>query len=605
MAKKTTRTGKAQNRGTSVSALRAERATSSVTKDFVDWCVKEHDFPAETGLALLEPVATLAAAYFESTPSSDVTSFEPVPFRLAFAQLMAGVDGQDEDELDFIFESVHLYIEFLAETGAWTGPEEHLLAVHSLFHGESEEGGIPQIIAPELTPAQELEGLAGTELARRMEALLGWLGAGKDVTSTGALRLKDIEGAAAAIGVRVKGVKPSDKYLPEVLFGGGQVPGDAVRSVKSMHEEPKLALFWTALEVAQLIDVGATRAWPTPWTEAFLEQPELEGREVLRAFATAFVAVSMQPGELWDPAVIEAASVKTAILVAATTDTPPQMESIHTMLTVGVGPVEDEHTGTLVLEDLAYFAELGLITVGTQVEVPPALVICMADALAETMDGMEGGKDDDEDFDPFGVSPASASTLKPNPKAPILQLKVSIKRSSPPVWRRLLVRTDLSLGQLHHIIQASFEWLDYHLHEFRVGGYPGTVYGVVGEANHFDDPPLDEAGTAIGELLATERDTVAYTYDFGDDWEHGITVEKVLPADANAPAVRCTGGRGRGPVEDCGGVWGWSTVVEAVNDPAHEEHEEYRDWLGMVPGEHLDPKEFNKDELNEDLTYLF
>lgn len=605
MAKKHKRSGTVSNRGTSVSALRAERAISAVTKDFVQWCVKEHDFPAETALALLEPVAALAGTYFESTPSSDVTSFEPIPFGLAFAQLMAGVGGQDEEELEFIFESVHLYIEFLADTGAWTGQEEHLLAVHSLFHGETEEGDIPQIIAPDLTPAQELEGLAGTELARRMEALLRWLGAGKDATSTGALRLKDIEGAAAAIGFRVKGVKPSDKYQPEALSNGGQVPGDAVRSVKSMREEPKLALFWMALEVAQLIDVGATRAWPTPWAEAFLEQPELEAREVLRAFATAFVAVSMQPRELWDPAVIEAASVKTAILVAATTDTPPQMESIRTMLTVGVGPVKDEHTGTLVLEDLAYFAELGLIKVGTQVEVPPALVACMADALAEALDGLEDEDHDDEDFDPFGASPASATLLKPSPKAPILQLKVSIKRSSPPIWRRLLMRSDLSLGQLHNIIQASFEWLDYHLHEFRVGGYLGTVYGVVGEANHFDDPPLDEAGTAIGELLAAERDTVAYTYDFGDDWEHGITVEKVLPADANAPAVRCTGGRGRGPAEDCGGVWGWSTVVEAVNDPAHEQHDEYRDWLGMAPGEHLDPKEFDKDELNEDLTYLF
>lgn len=605
MARKHKGSGTVSNRGTSVSALRAERAISAVTKDFVQWCVKEHDFPAETALALLEPVAALAASYFESTPSSEVTSFDPIPFGAALSQLMAGVEGQDEEELDFIFESIHLYVEFLAETGAWTGSDELLLAIHALFHAEPEEDSIPAIIAPDLTPAQELEGLAGTELALRMEALLRWVGAGKDVTSTGALRLKDIEGAAAAVGVRVKGVRPSDKYLPEALLGGEQVPGDAARSVKSMHEEPKLALFWTALEVAQLIDVGATRAWPTPRAEAYLEDPGLEAREVLRDFTTAFVAVSMQPGELWNPAVIEAGSVKTAILVAATTDTPPEVESIRTLLTVGTGPVVDQLTGRLVLDDMEYFAELGLIKLGSHVEVPPALVVCMADALAEALNGLDGEEEDD--FAPFDPISASATgtvgTLKSNPKAPILQLKVAIKRSSPPIWRRLLVRSDLSLAQLHNIIQSSFEWLDYHLHEFRVGGYPGTVYGVVGEANHFDDPPLDEAGTAIGELLAAERDTVAYTYDFGDDWEHGITVEKVLPADA--PAVRCTGGRGRGPAEDCGGVWGWSTVVKAVNDPAHEQHDEYRDWLGMAPGEHLDPKEFDKAELNEDLTYLF
>ena len=601
MAKKNKRTGKAPSHGTSVSALRAERATNAVTKDFVQWCEETQDFSADTALMLLEPVKALAGVYFESIPAADVTSFEPVPFGLAFAQLMDGVEGQDEEELDFIFESVHLYIEFLASTGAWTGPEDHLLAVHSLFHAEMDEGGMPQISAPELTPAQELEGLAETELARRMEALLRWLGSGKDVTSTGALRLKDIEGAAAAIGVRVRGVKPSAKYLPEALLARELAPGDAVRSVKSMHEEPKLALFWTALDAAGLIDVGSTRAWPTQWAKAFLEQPELESLEVLREFSTAFVAVSMQPGELWDPALIEAVSVKTAILVAATTDAPPQMESIATLLTFGVGPLAEKRTGKIVLADLEYLAELGLLTLGAQVEVPPALVACMAIALADAFEGTDG----DDGFAALGSSPASASTLKSNPKAPILQLKISIKQASPPIWRRLLVRSDVSLGQLHHIIQASFEWLDYHLHEFRVGGYPGTVYGIVGDGNHFEDMPLDEAGTAIGELLVAERDTIAYTYDFGDDWEHGITVEKVLPADGDAPAVRCTGGRGRGPAEDSGGVWGWSSIVEAVNNPAHEEHQEYRGWLGMSPGEHLDPKEFNKDDLNADLTYLF
>ncbi|MDO5754210.1 plasmid pRiA4b ORF-3 family protein [Arthrobacter sp.] len=602
MTKKNKRSSKGAIRGTSVGALRAERAIGAVTKGFVDWCEQAQDFPADTALLLLEPVKAVAGLYFESTPSADVTSFEPIPFGHAFSQLMEGVEGQDEEELDFIFESVHLYIEFLADTGAWTGPEEHLLAVHALFHAESEESGMPQIIAPELTPAQELEGLAGTELARRMEALLRWLGTGKDVTSTGALRLKDIEGAAAAIGVRAKGVKPSAKYQPEALLAGEPAPDVAVRSVKSMHEEPKLALFWAALEVAGLMDVGATRAWPTPWADSFLEQPDLEGLEVLREFTAAFVALSMQTGEVWDPALIEAASVKTAILVAATTDTPPQMESIDTLLTVGVGPLEDKLTGEVVRADLEYLAELGVVTLGARVEVPPALVACMAVALA---DAFNDENDDEDDFDPFEASTARAATLKPNPKAPILQLKISIKQASPPIWRRLLVRSDLSLGQLHRIIQASFEWLDYHLHEFRVGGYPGTVYGVAGAGNHFEDPPLDEAATAIGDLLAAERDTIAYTYDFGDDWEHSIAVEKVLPADASVPAVRCTGGRGRGPAEDSGGVWGWSGIVEAVNNPAHEEHLEYRDWLGMVPGEHLDPKEFIKDDLNEDLIRLF
>ena len=87
-------------------------------------------------------------------------------------------------------------------------------------------------------------------------------------------------------------------------------------------------------------------------------------------------------------------------------------------------------------------------------------------------------------------------------------------------------------------------------------------------------------------------------------------VEKVLPHDDGVPAVRCTGGRctggrGAGPAEDSGGVWGWESMVEAVNNPSHEEHADYREWLGLAPGEKLDPKAFDKDELNEELVGMY
>lgn len=70
MAKKAKRTGKTPSRGTSVSALRAERTTSALTKGFAEWCEETQGFPAHTALALLEPVEALAGTYFESTPSA-------------------------------------------------------------------------------------------------------------------------------------------------------------------------------------------------------------------------------------------------------------------------------------------------------------------------------------------------------------------------------------------------------------------------------------------------------------------------------------------------------------------------------------------------------
>jgi hypothetical protein len=94
---------------------------------------------------------------------------------------------------------------------------------------------------------------------------------------------------------------------------------------------------------------------------------------------------------------------------------------------------------------------------------------------------------------------------------------------------------------------------------------------------------------------------MGYTYDFGDNWMLAITVEKVL-ADDGGQLPRCTAGRGMAPAEDSGGTWGWANIVQAVNDPRHEDHTEYREWLGMLPGDTLDPKAFNVEEANQDLA---
>jgi hypothetical protein len=58
-----------------------------------------------------------------------------------------------------------------------------------------------------------------------------------------------------------------------------------------------------------------------------------------------------------------------------------------------------------------------------------------------------------------------------------------------------------------------------------------------------------------------------YRYDFGDSWEHLVTVRESRPA--NGPLPRCTGGAGASPEEDSGRVWGWTETVRAgeVRDP--------------------------------------
>jgi len=60
-------------------------------------------------------------------------------------------------------------------------------------------------------------------------------------------------------------------------------------------------------------------------------------------------------------------------------------------------------------------------------------------------------------------------------KKDIYQIKVTLKHSKPPIWRRIQVPGDTRLDQLHLMLQAVMGWWDAHLHQFIVGG--GTYYG--------------------------------------------------------------------------------------------------------------------------------
>ncbi|MEU0035657.1 plasmid pRiA4b ORF-3 family protein [Streptomyces sp. NPDC006333] len=142
-----------------------------------------------------------------------------------------------------------------------------------------------------------------------------------------------------------------------------------------------------------------------------------------------------------------------------------------------------------------------------------------------------------------------------------LQLKIVLQGTRPPLWRRLVLPSDTSLGTLHNAIQVAFGWHGGHLHLFT--DEFGRGYG---DAARLTDIDLgfgrvggDEEATALGDVLAGEGARLRYVYDFGDDWEHGITLEKALPRPVGAGrTVRCVGGRRADvPAEDIGGCQGW------------------------------------------------
>ncbi|HSJ57217.1 MAG TPA: plasmid pRiA4b ORF-3 family protein [Anaerolineae bacterium] len=185
----------------------------------------------------------------------------------------------------------------------------------------------------------------------------------------------------------------------------------------------------------------------------------------------------------------------------------------------------------------------------------------------------------------------------PETDVQIYQLKVTLEGIKPPVWRRLLVPGDDTLGDLHDIIQVAFGWLDYHLHQFIVGD---AFYGVP-DPDYLDYVDMrDEEHVTLSEILAGEGFRFRYEYDFGDGWMHLIEVEKVLAPEPDQLYPVCIKGRRARPPEDVGGIWGYQNFLEAIRDPEHDEHESYLEWIG---GE-FDPEAFDLDEVNQALEAL-
>ncbi len=178
----------------------------------------------------------------------------------------------------------------------------------------------------------------------------------------------------------------------------------------------------------------------------------------------------------------------------------------------------------------------------------------------------------------------------------IYQLKVTLKYIRPPVWRRLLVPRDMTLGSLHDVLQTAFGWMDAHLHQFVVGD---TYYGVPHPEYRDLGPPMKDEGQArLRTVIDGRAKKLIYEYDFGDGWEHQILIEKKLVPEAGLTYPRCSGGRRACPPEDCGGPWGYAELLEALADPGHPEHQEMREWHG----DDFDAEAFDLEAVNARLV---
>lgn len=178
----------------------------------------------------------------------------------------------------------------------------------------------------------------------------------------------------------------------------------------------------------------------------------------------------------------------------------------------------------------------------------------------------------------------------------IYQLKVTIAGIKPPVWRRVLVPADINLAHLHDVLQIVMGWTNSHLHQYVFGE---TIYGVPDENRDlfFGMKFMDENKSTLSSLLVQENDSIIYEYDFGDNWEHNITLEKKFPDDNSINLPTCIKGRRSSPPENCGGVPGYENLLEILSTPTDPDYQECIRWIGV----HFDPEHFDMNEVNRRL----
>ena len=183
------------------------------------------------------------------------------------------------------------------------------------------------------------------------------------------------------------------------------------------------------------------------------------------------------------------------------------------------------------------------------------------------------------------------------------QFKIQLKNiSKPPVWRKVTVPANFTFFEFHAVIQIAFGWFNQHMFQFSPAGYHSfpqikLKFEEDDWTNGWLDHgrQLDAEKTRLWEIFSEEKQKFSYIYDFGDDWLHAITLEKILPEQSLFPTI--LSGKGMCPPEDCGGPFGYGHLKEIVT---RSESREYNELQKSFEGEDdeliFDPHAFNPED---------
>jgi pRiA4b ORF-3-like protein len=153
------------------------------------------------------------------------------------------------------------------------------------------------------------------------------------------------------------------------------------------------------------------------------------------------------------------------------------------------------------------------------------------------------------------------------------RLTLALEGIAPPIWRRLVVPPAITLRRFHHIVQIAMGWANWHPYRFQ---QDGREFGQMDPSIYLED----DLRFTLKYLLMKPGDSLGYEYDFQDSWRHIVLLEEVVIGNAALPQTRCIDGARACPPEDCGGVQGYQSLLEAIHDPFHAKYRETWAWVG-------------------------
>ncbi len=179
----------------------------------------------------------------------------------------------------------------------------------------------------------------------------------------------------------------------------------------------------------------------------------------------------------------------------------------------------------------------------------------------------------------------------------VYQFKISLKGVKPSIWRRIQVPETYTFWDLHTAIQDAMGWFDSHLHLFNILN-PRTgqkeEIGIPDEDGELDF--LTGWEIPISSYFSLKNKKADYDYDFGDNWEHNLLLEKIIARDPDQKYPLCMAGERACPPEDCGGIWGYEDLLKIMKDPSHDEHDRMMEWLDS----NFDPERFQPEAVRFD-----